>query len=279
MHHPSLRSFVLASLLAPLGSALLPSLAGAHHGDPARAAPAAAASLAAASLAAPIAAAPIADPFVLPAGDIEITDVVARAAAYLGCNVLVPKGALPAAGQAPLRLQRGVTTDRAGCEEFLAMALAHFGLTLTYVDRKQTTLEALLLNTSSHDRALQRATPCSVDDVLARPDLAMPATVVVDVAHCSIGEALSAVQPFVARSKALGIGLTVGQLGDSKRLLMLGLQTELAQALAVLRAVDRPEAATEAVRRERDREVEQLQRRIDGLERMLKAATRPTEGK
>jgi hypothetical protein len=87
------------------------------------------------------------------------------------------------------------------------------------------------------------------------------------------------VQPFVARSKALGIGLTVGQLGDSKRLLMLGLQTELAQALAVLRAVDRPEAATEAVRRERDREVEQLQRRIDGLERMLKAATRPTEGK
>ena len=32
MHHPSLRSFVLASLLAPLGSALLPSLAGLPEG-------------------------------------------------------------------------------------------------------------------------------------------------------------------------------------------------------------------------------------------------------
>ena len=86
-------------------------------------------------------------------------------------------------------------------------------------------------------------------------------------------------QPFVARGKGIGLGLTVGQLGDSKRLLMVGLQTEIAQALAVLRAVDRPEAATEALRRERDREVEQLQRRIDGVERMLKAANKPADGK
>ncbi|MBM3961038.1 MAG: hypothetical protein FJ306_03945 [Planctomycetes bacterium] len=279
MHHPSLRSFLLASLIAPLGSALLPSLVDAHHGDPARTASAAAASLAAPAINAPAIAAPIADPFVLPAGDIEITDVVARAAAYLGCNVLVQKGTLPAAGQAPMTLQRGLTTDRAGCEEFLATALAHYGLTLTYADRKQTTLEALHGNSPNADRALQRATPRTVDEVLARPDLAMPATVVVDVAHCSLGEALSAMQPFVARSKAIGIGLTVGRLGDSNRLILLGLQTELAQALAVLRSVDRPEAATEAVRRERDREIEQLQRRIDGLERTQKAASKAGEAK
>lgn len=265
MHHPSLRSLLFASLLAPLASALATSLADAPQGDPSRTAP--------------IAAAADADLFVLPAGDLELADVVARASAYLGCNVLIQKGALPAAGQAPLTLQRGLKTDRAGCEEFLATALAHYGMTLTYVDSKQTTMEALHPNAANAERALQRAIPRTVDEVLARPDLAMPATVVVDVAHCNLGEALSAMQPFVARGKGLGHGLTVGQLGDSKRLLMIGLQTEIAQALAVLRAVDRPEAATEALRRERDREVEQLQRRIDGLERMLKAANKPTDGK
>ena len=226
-----------------------------------------------------VAAAPAVDPFVLPAGSLELADVVARASEYLGCNVLLQKGALPEAGKAPLTLQRGLKTDRAGCEEFLAAALAHYGMTLTYVDSKQTTMEALFPTTANAERALQRATPRTIDEVLARPDLAMPATVVVDVKHCDLGEALSAMQPFVGRGKGIGLGLTVGQLGDSKRLLMVGLQTEIAQALAVLRAVDRPEAATETLRRERDREVEQLQRRIDGLERKLKDADKPAAGK
>lgn len=264
MHH-QVRSFAAAALLFPICNAFTHAPELARQGEPSRSAPAVVA--------------PAADPFVLPAGDLDIADVVARASAYLGCNVLIQKGALPEAGKAPLTLQRGLKTDRAGCEEFLATALAHFGMTLTYVDSKQTTMEALQLNSYSAERALQRATPRTVDDVLARPDLAMPATVVVDVSHCSLGEALSAMQPFVARSKGIGIGLTVGRLGDSNRLLMLGLQTEIAQALAVLRAVDRPEAATATLRRERDREVEQLQRRIDGLERKLKDADKPAAGK
>ncbi|MFN7670717.1 MAG: hypothetical protein ACK5S5_09755 [Planctomycetota bacterium] len=264
MHH-QLRSFAAAAILFPICNAFTNAPELASQGDPTRSAPAAVAAAA--------------DPFVLPAGDLELADVVARASAYLGCNVLIQKGALPDAGKAPLTLQRGLKTDRAGCEEFLATALAHYGMTLTYVDSKQTTMEALHPNAANAERALQRATPRTVDEVLARPDLAMPATVVVDVAHCNLGEALSAMQPFVARGKGIGIGLTVGQLGDSKRLLMVGLQTEIAQALAVLRAVDRPEAATETLRRERDREVEQLQRRIEGLERMLKAANKPTDGK
>jgi hypothetical protein len=264
MHH-QLRSFAAAAILFPICNAFTNAPELASQGDPTRSTPAAVT--------------PAADPFVLPAGDLELADVVARASAYLGCNVLIQKGALPDAGKAPLTLQRGLKTDRAGCEEFLATALAHYGMTLTYVDSKQTTMEALHPKAANAERALQRATPRTVDEVLARPDLAMPATVVVDVAHCNLGEALSAMQPFVARGKGIGIGLTVGQLGDSKRLLMVGLQTEIAQALAVLRAVDRPEAATEALRRERDREVEQLQRRIDGVERMLKAANKPADGK
>ena len=268
MHH-QVRSFAAAALLFPICNAfsLTPELAPrlAQQGDPTRSTPAAVAAAA--------------DPFVLPAGNLELADVVARASEYLGCNVLIQKGALPDAGKAPLTLQRGLKTDRAGCEEFLAAALAHYGMTLTYVDSKQTTMEALHPSTANAERALHRATPRTVDEALARPDLAMPATVVVEVKHCSLGEALSGMQPFVARGKGIGLGLTVGQLGDSKRLLMVGLQTEIAQALAVLRAVDRPEAATEALRRERDREVEQLQRRIDGVERMLKAANKPADGK
>ena len=264
MHH-QLRSFAAAAILFPICNAFTNAPELASQGDPTRSAPAAVAAAA--------------DPFVLPAGNLELADVVARASEYLGCNVLIQKGALPDAGKSPLTLQRGLKTDRAGCEEFLATALAHYGMTLTYVDSKQTTMEALHPNAANAERALQRATPRTVDEVLARPDLAMPATVVVDVAHCNLGEALSAMQPFVARGKGIGLGLTVGQLGDSKRLLMVGLQTEIAQALAVLRAVDRPEAATEALRRERSREVEQLQRRIDGLERMMKAASKPGEAK
>lgn len=264
MHH-QVRSFAAAALLFPICSAftIAPELA--RQGDPTRSAA--------------VAAAPAADPFVLPAGSLELADVVARASEYLGCNVLLQKGALPEAGKAPLTLQRGLKTDRAGCEEFLAAALAHYGMTLTYVDSKQTTMEALFPTSANAERALQRATPRTIDEVLARPDLAMPATIVVDVKHCDLGEALSAMQPFAARGKGIGLGLTVGRLGDSKRLLMVGLQTEIAQALAVLRAVDRPEAATETLRRERDREVEQLQRRIDGLERKLKDADKPAAGK
>lgn len=264
MHH-QVRSFAAAALLFPICSAFTHAPELARQGDPTRSAA--------------VAAAPAVDPFVLPAGSLELADVVARASEYLGCNVLIQKGALPDAGKAPLTLQRGLKTDRAGCEEFLAAALAHYGMTLTYVDSKQTTMEALFPTSSNAERALQRATPRTIDEVLARPDLAMPATVVVDVKHCDLGEALSAMQPFAARGKGIGLGLTVGRLGDSKRLLMVGLQTEIAQALAVLRAVDRPEAATETLRRERDREVEQLQRRIDGLERKLKDADKPAAGK
>ena len=264
MHH-QVRSFAAAALLFPICNAFTHAPELARQGDPTRGAA--------------VAAAPAADPFVLPAGSLELADVVARASEYLGCNVLLQKGALPEAGKAPLTLQRGLKTDRAGCEEFLAAALAHYGMTLTYVDSKQTTMEALFPTSANAERALQRATPRTIDEVLARPDLAMPATVVVDIKHCDLGEALSAMQPFVGRGKGIGLGLTVGQLGDSKRLLMVGLQTEIAQALAVLRAVDRPEAATETLRRERDREIEQLERRIDGLERMLKAANKPADGK
>lgn len=264
MHH-QVRSFAAAAILFPICSAFTHAPELARQGDPSRSAPAAVAAAA--------------DPFVLPAGSLELADVVARASEYLGCNVLLQKGALPEAGKAPLTLQRGLKTDRAGCEEFLAAALAHYGMTLTYVDSKQTTMEALFPTSANAERALQRATPRTIDEVLARPDLAMPATVVVDIKHCDLGEALSAMQPFAARGKGIGLGLTVGRLGDSKRLLMVGLQTEIAQALAVLRAVDRPEAATETLRRERDREVEQLQRRIDGLERKLKDADKPAGGK
>jgi hypothetical protein len=87
MHH-HLRSFAAAAILCPICSTFTNAPELASQGDPTRTAP--------------IAVAAAADPFVLPAGNLELADVVARASEYLGCNVLIQKGALPDAGKAPL---------------------------------------------------------------------------------------------------------------------------------------------------------------------------------
>lgn len=213
-----------------------------------------------------------ADPFVVAAGPLKLTDLVARAADYLGCNILIDPREAQQLTEEAITLQREVKTDRAGCEEFLAATLSEAGMVVGYVDAKQQTLAATLRSGSHADRILVRAIPRTPEEVLARPGLAMPATTIVELQHCDRREAFEALRPFSTAGRSPREGIVVQDLGESNRLLLVGLQRDLAFALGMLAKVDTPEAASARKRADEQRAIEDRIRKLEQLLREKPAA-------
>jgi hypothetical protein len=213
--------------------------------------------------AAPAQQTPAADPFVLAAGPLKLTDLVARAADYLGCNILIDPREAQQIADAAITLQREVKTDRAGCEEFLAAALSEAGMVVGYVDGTQQTMAATMRNGAYADRMLVRAVPRTPAEVLARPGLAMPATVIVGLQHCGNRVAFEALRPFATTGRSPREGIVVQDLGESNRLMLVGLQRDLAFALGVLAKVDTPEAASAKQHADEQRALDDRLRRLE----------------
>lgn len=222
--------------------------------------------------AAPAQQTPAADPFVVAAGPLKLTDLVARAADYLGCNILIdPREARQLDGEA-VTLQREVKTDRAGCEELLAATLSEAGMVVGYVDARQQTLAATLRSGAHADRMLVRAISRTPAEVMARPGLAMPATVIVELQHCDRHEAFEALRPFSTTGRSPREGIVVQDLGESNRLMLVGLQRDLAFAFGVLAKVDTPEAASAKKRADEQRALEDRVRKLEQLLREKQAS-------
>ena len=81
--------------------------------------------------------------FKLPAGEISLTDLIDRAAAFLDCNILMATTEI--AGAAPVRLQKAIETDRDGCLDLLSNLLYRNGLALTVLDEQLDIYEVILM--------------------------------------------------------------------------------------------------------------------------------------
>ena len=128
--------------------------------------------------------APPKEPFVVAAGDVTLESLIDRCAAYLDCNILCsPQELQSGPSAATLRLQKGISVDAAGCEEFLANALYRSGLALTWLDDRGDLREVIALNGARNREVLTRALERSPDDVLARPNLKLAVTTVVPLEH------------------------------------------------------------------------------------------------
>ena len=181
-------------------------------------------------------------PFVAPAGEEELTKLIDRCAAYLQRNILYSHEELttPKAGPVLIKLQQPVTTDRDGCEVFLSQMLYRAGFALTQMDEKGTMLEVISLQGPRAREISQRAVMRAAEDVLARPDLRVPVTVVLKLENTNATIATNALRPFFASAGASSSPLLIGNVGNNTAMLLSGMQDQVAQAIRIVRASDVP---------------------------------------
>jgi hypothetical protein len=221
-------------------------------------------------------------PFVVEPGEIELTAVIDRCASYLDCNILVSPTELASSAQsgAKVKLQKGVSTDRDGCVEFLTSMLWRSSLALTWLDDKHTMADIVSMVGPRGREVLARAQQVTPEQVLARPNLKIAVTTVVPLQHVNATIATNALRPFFASTGAPAGGgtLTLGNVGSGSAILLSGMQDQVAQAIQLLRTCDVPpppdKTPTSAVER-----IAELERRVKELEKRLSPETAVSQDK
>ncbi len=220
--------------------------------------------------------APPKDPFVVAAGEVLLADLVDRCAAYLDCNILLSPLELAGSTQpTQVRLQKSISTDLAGCEEFLTSILYRFGMALTHVSSHGPTYEVINIAGPRGREIVNRAVQRQPEQVLARPDLKVMVLTVVPLKHVNATMATNALRPFFASSGAPqgGGSLTLGNVGNNASMLLLGMQDQVAQAIRLLQACDVPMSPEDAERmRPGGNRLEAIEARLKALEDRLMEA-------
>ena len=210
---------------------------------------------------------PAKPPFVIEAGVIELTTLVDRCAAYLDWNILLnPQEMAASPGATQIRLQKAISTDATGCEEFLAGLLSRNAMALTFVSPQGPTYEVISLHGPRGREVTNRAALRTPEQVLARPDLKVVVMTTVQLQHINATIATNALRPFFASTgAATSASLSLGNVGNSSGMLLLGTQDQVAQAIRVLRACDVPQPAPSEF------DPSSWQHRMEAIERRMKA--------
>ncbi len=214
---------------------------------------------------------PQARAFVLEPGEIELTTLIDRCAAHLDCNILVsPTEMAAGGGNTNVRLQKPVSTDRDGCVEFLTTILVRSGFALTWLDDKHTIGDVISLVGPRAREVMARAQHLPLEQVLQRPNLKMPVTTVVPLKHVNATIATNALRPFFASTGAPAgaASLTLGNVGNSRSMVLSGMQDQVAQAIQMLRVCDVPPPPDQTPPSALER-IEALERRVKELEKKL----------
>ena len=214
--------------------------------------------------------APAAPPFALAAGELKIGDLIDRAADYLKRNILVHEQELANTGQTSnvFKLQQPIVTDHDGCEELLTTMLYARGFAVMALDESKGLYEVVSMNGPRAREVFNRAAQRSSEQVLARPNLKMPVTVVVPMKHTNATIATNALRPFFASAGSpQGAGsLSIGNVGNNSAMLLSGMQDQVANAIRLVQLADVPPAADSPGTAER---LEALTQRVAALEAKL----------
>jgi len=205
--------------------------------------------------------------FALEVGDLRIEDLVRKAAGFLEINILLAPQEL--AGTQAIQLQRGLVTDRDGCEDLLSSLLYRCGFAYLPIDPSQHLYEVVsLTGTRSREVAL-RSQRKTADEILKRPGLYMPVLVSVPLEHINSQIAMNSLRPFLATSGGQN-SLTIGTPGNTNFLLVMGMQSQVAQLLHLLRECDVPQK-TDPAREGMEERLARLEGAIVELQKALAA--------
>ncbi len=212
--------------------------------------------------------------FVFTAGEVPITELVARCGAFLDWNILLtPQELQSVAKPATVTLERPIQTDREGCADLLSSLLWTKGFAITPLDAEHGVHEVVFLHGPRAREFTARTVHRTVEEVRARPDSYYCVTVIAPLQHINSVIATNALRPFFA-STAGGGGnsMTLGNVGKENSLVLCGPQHTVVAALDLLRSVDVPSAAPAAPGlsqrvEELTRTVERLATRVEALEK------------
>lgn len=213
------------------------------------------------------------EPFVVEAGELQLGSLIDRCATYLDCNILVTPQELAQGGaHATVRLQKGLSTDRDGCEELLASMLNRAGFALTQLDGTGAMREVLSLQGPRAREVAARAVHTTAEAVLERPNLKIWVLTTVPLQHINATVATNALRPFFATTNAGPGGITIGNVGNNTSLLLMGPQDQVAGAIRLVRACDAPPPKEEVAQAERLLDhLQRLESRLKAVEEKLAA--------
>lgn len=177
-------------------------------------------------------------PFVLTAGPTTFDELVPRAAAYLGWNVVTTDQELGKAGT--VTLQQPIRVDAAGCADLLTTLLWSRGLALTPLDVGKHLYEVVAAEGPKATTIMSRSLHLTPEEVLAKPNLRLFVTTIVRVQHLNAVGANNALRPFYSYNgnNRPGTGLILGSTGSNSSVILAGMQNEVANALLLLAKAD-----------------------------------------
>jgi hypothetical protein len=183
--------------------------------------------------------APAAEPFVLEAGQIELSTLVERVASHLDYNLLYNQAELSAPGNLGIRLTRRTEVDRAGCWEMFNALLYHKGFAIVVLDEARGLYEIVFANGSRRSEISTGALFVPQQEVEAYAKLkAIPILTSVALQNVDATIAANSLRPFFSASGSASSGITLGSTGTSSDILVQGFGPQVAAACRLLQLVD-----------------------------------------
>lgn len=217
-------------------------------------------------VAAPVAEAPAAGRHRFEAGAHSVQSLVDAAALRTGRNWIVHPGEME--GVSTIDMQNAVEVADADIEAFVSELLWSRSFVVVVRKAAADAREVVSLNGPRGREILADAPLRSLEEVLAQPVSRTPVLVTMQLEHFNATIAMNAMRPFFAQS-ARSASLTFGTAGNNSMLVLSGIQSEVAQAAALLRSVDKPDAGVEKQVTDLQAEITALRAQVRELEKQL----------
>jgi len=192
-------------------------------------------------VAVPVAEAPAAGKHRFEAGAHSLQSLVDAAALRTGRNWIVHPGEMEMEGVAAIDMQNAVEVADADIEEFVSELLWSRSFVVVVRKAAADAREVVSMKGTSSRDIFVEAPILGVDEVMAQPASRTPVLVTMQLEHINASIAANAMRPFFARSASV----TFGSGGNNSMLVISGIQSEVAQVVALLRSVDKPDAGVE----------------------------------
>jgi hypothetical protein len=206
--------------------------------------------------------------FELKAGGYRLPDLVDRAAAFLGRNVIWNESERAAAdGQLTVRISQGMALDANDCEDVISELLHTRNFAVVPLNEEHGLYEVIFLLGPRRGDVAARAMHRSPEAILARPNLHMVVVTTVTLQHIHANSAATALRPFISQSSTPLSSPMIGSPGDDRSLVVQGFGPQVAQTLRMLVAIDQPKPEhPEGESSSLSRAIDRLSKRVARLE-------------
>lgn len=220
-------------------------------------------------VAAPVSQAPANGKRRLEAGEHSVRSLVDIAAQLTGRNWIVHPGELE--GAPAILLQNAVEIADKNAEAFVAELLWLRGFVVVSREAAGDAREVISLQGPRRSAVFAEAPVRTLEEVMAKPGARLPIRVSMHLAHINGTVANNSLRPFFASAGASPTSLTFGSAGNHSMLVICGIQSEVAQAISLIRSVDVADESQTKQQVDLQQEVETLRARVQQLEQQLAA--------